>query len=429
MRTPYSQLSREEATRELDALREQYSAVKEKNLSLNMSRGKPCEEQLDLCMDMYRVLEEKKDFFSRDGFDCRNYGILDGIPEVKEIFADLLGVKAEQVFVGGNSSLNLMYDAVSKFMLKGNVNSDRPWCKEKKIKFLCPVPGYDRHFAICESMGIDMVPIQMDENGPRMDIVEALVSCDDTIRGIWCVPQYANPNGITYSDETVRRMANLSPAAKDFVVMWDNAYTVHDLYEDKKSHVLNIMDEAIKRGKEDMIYIFTSTSKISLPGSGLSVMASSKRNIDYFKREIATQTIGYDKINQLRHVRFFKSAQGILEHMKKHAAIIRPKFVMTEKILIEQLEGLEIGSWTKPLGGYFISFDSLPGCAKRIVELCAQVGVIFTPAGATFPYGKDPQNSNIRIAPTYPSLPELEQAMNIFALSVKIASLEKLLSM
>lgn len=427
MRTKYKNLSIEQAEEKLMMLMATYKEQQAKNLKLDMSRGKPCPEQCDLSMEMYDVLHTTEDFYSRDGFDCRNYGILDGIPEAKEIFAELLGVDSDEIFIGGNSSLNLMYDTMAKFMLKGGANSEMPWSKERKVKFLCPSPGYDRHFAICEAMGIEMVPIQLNEDGPKMDIVEALVSCDETIRGIWCVPQYSNPTGITYSDEVVRRMANLDPAAPDFVVMWDNAYLMHHFEDENSEHVLNIMEEAKKNGKEDMIFMFTSTSKISLPGSGLAVMAVSKHNAAYFKKEIATQTIGYDKINQLRHVKFFKNAEGIRNHMKKHSAIIEPKFKLTLEIMQDRLGDLEIGWWNEPKGGYFISFNSLPGCAKRIVQLCKDAGVTMTPAGVTYPYGRDPKDSNIRIAPSYPSLDELAVAIDIFTLCVKIASLESML--
>lgn len=399
---------------------EEYDKFKAMNLQLNMARGKPSPEQLDLSMDMLDVLDSKSDLKGID--DYRNYGILDGIPEAKELFSKMLGVSEDEIIIGGNASLNLMYDIIADSYAFG-VNGSTPWCKLDKIKFLCPVPGYDRHFAICEKFGIEMINIPTTESGPDMDMVEKLVSEDDSIKGIWCVPQYTNPTGYVYSDETVKRFAALSPKAADFRIFWDNAYVIHHLVENPRL-VLNIMDECKKNGKENMVYILGSTSKITFSGAGVAAFASSKENLDNIKKTLGIRTIGYDKINQIRHVRYFKNYEGLLNHMKKHAAVIAPKFDVVVNMLEKEIAPLGIGTWTKPDGGYFVSFDSLPGCAKRIVTLCKEAGVTLTGAGAAFPYGKDPEDKNIRIAPTYPTIDELQTAMEIFCLSVKIASAE-----
>ena len=360
-----------------------------------------------------------------DGIDCRNYGCLTGIHDAKVLFGDLLGVKEEELIIGGNSSLAMMFDTVSRAMTHGLYGSEKPWGKYDKVKFLCPVPGYDRHFAICESFGIEMINIPMHSDGPDMDMIEKLVSEDETVKGIWCVPLYSNPDGIAYSDETVKRFANLSPKASDFRIFWDNAYCVHHL-TDTPDKILNIFDECKKTGKEDMVLIFASTSKISFSGAGVAIMAGSVNNMNQITKLMGIQCISYDKINQLRHVKYFKSVDGIMEHMAKHRAIIAPKFNLVLDMLDSEVGELGILEWNKPNGGYFISVNTLEGCAKRVVQLCAEAGVVLTSAGATFPYGKDPHDRNIRIAPTYPPLAELEAAMKIFCVSVKLASAENL---
>lgn len=403
----------------------EYDNFKAQNLKLNMARGKPSPEQLDLSMGILDVLNSKTDIIGVNGDDYRNYGVMDGIPEAKKIFSKMLGVKEDEIIIGGNASLNLMYDIISDSMILG-VNGSTPWNKLEKVKFLCPVPGYDRHFAICEKFGIEMINIPTDENGPDMDMIEKLLSEDTSIKGIWCVPQYSNPTGYVFSDDTVKRFAALKPKAEDFRIFWDNAYCIHHLEENPKI-LLNIMEECRKNGNENQVYIFGSTSKITFSGAGIAAVASGKKNISELKKNLSIRTIGYDKINQLRHALFFKSYEGLLEHMKKHMAIVAPKFKAVADILEKELAPLEVGNWTNPKGGYFVSFDSIPGCAKRIVSLCKDAGVTLTGAGAAFPYGKDPDNKNIRIAPTYPSVEELISAMKIFCLSVKIASAESLI--
>lgn len=399
---------------------------KARGLKLDMSRGKPSPEQLDLTNDMLTHCLDG-DHISERGVDCRNYGVLDGIYEAKRLFMPMLGIGRYEIIIGGNSSLQLMYDTIAKCMLLGTKDSDKPWCKLEKVKWLCPAPGYDRHFAICEGFGIEMIPVPMNSDGPDMDMVEKLVAKDDAIKGIWCVPKYANPSGITYSDEVVRRFAALNPKAKDFRIFWDNAYCVHDLYYDH-DQLINILDECKKTGKQDMVLIFGSTSKISFPGGGIAAIGASEENINFLKDQMSNQTIGYDKLNQLRHARFFKNFDGLMEHMKKHRDIIRPKFDVVLEALDNEIAPLGIGGWTKPKGGYFIAFDAEEGTAKRIVSLCADTGVVMTKAGATYPYGNDPKDSNIRIAPTYPSVSELKLAMEIFCVAVKLATAEKLLS-
>ena len=377
-------------------------------------------------MPMLDLVNAGSDMKCENGMDCRNYGVLDGIPEAKRLLSSMIDTDSEHVIVFGNSSLNIMFDTVSRCMLKGVLGST-PWCKLDKVKFLCPSPGYDRHFKVTEFFGIEMITVPMLPDGPDMDVVEELVSKDEAIKGIWCVPKYSNPQGYTYSDETVRRFANLKPAAKDFRIFWDNAYCVHHLYEEDQDSLLDIITECEKAGNPDLVLEFASTSKVSFPGAGVSVLAASKANLEEVKKYITTQTIGHDKINQLRHVRFFKDVEGIEEHMMKHAALIRPKFEAVLNTLDRELSGLDIGQWTKPKGGYFISFDSMEGCAKAIVAKTKEAGVVMTGAGATFPYGKDPKDSNIRIAPTLPSAQELALAAEIFVLSVKLVSVEKLL--
>ncbi len=403
---------------------EKFAELCAKGAKLDMSRGKPGAEQLDLSIEMLTHCIDG-DCISKDGIDCRNYGILDGIDEAKELCMPMLGVGKDEIIIGGNSSLQLMYDTIARAMLLGVLGGDKPWSKNPKVKFLCPAPGYDRHFAICESMGIEMITVPYKSDGPDMDMVEKLVSEDELIKGIWCVPMYSNPEGITYSDEVVRRFANLSPKANDFRIFWDNAYCVHHL-TDTPDKLLNLLEEAKKTGKQNMVFMFTSTSKISFPGGGLAVIGASAENISYIKSQMTYQTIGYDKLNQLRHARFFKNFDGIKEHMKKHRAIIEPKFKVVLDMLDKEIAPLGIGSWHKPNGGYFISFNGLNGTAKRTVELCKQAGVVLTGAGATFPYGKDPNDSNIRIAPTYPTVEELKSAMEIFVTAVKLAAIETL---
>ena len=423
---PYRELSKEELLELKSSLEAKYQEFQSKNLKLDMSRGKPSIEQLDLTMEMMDVLNSHSDLTSEDGLDCRNYGGLDGIPEAKRLMQEIMEVGDEEIIIYGNASLNIMYDTISRSMTHGVMGST-PWCKLDKVKFLCPAPGYDRHFAICEFFGIEMITVPMTPNGPDMDIVEKLVHEDEAIKGIWCVPKYSNPQGYVYSDETVIRFANLKPAAKDFRIFWDNAYCVHHLYFDDPVEILNIVGECKKAGNPDMVYKFASTSKISFSGAGIAALVASKANIDDIKKQLAIQTIGYDKINQLRHARFFKNKAGVLEHMKKHAAIMRPKFEAVLNVLETELGGLEIGEWTKPKGGYFISFDSMEGCAKTIVAMMKDAGVVMTSAGATFPYGKDTKDSNIRIAPSFPPLEELELAAQIFTVCVKLASVNKLL--
>ena len=417
-------MNKEQLAAEKARLEQEYAQHKAKGLKLDMSRGKPAPAQLDLSMEMMNLPIEYK---AENGFDCRNYGVLDGIPEAKKLFADMLGVAADEILVGGNSSLQLMYDTIIRALQLGVLGSDKPWCKNDKVKFLCPAPGYDRHFAICQSLGIEMITVAYKADGPDMDEVERLVSSDEQIKGIWCVPMYSNPTGITYSDAVVKRMAALKPAAKDFRIFWDNAYCVHHLSDDCDS-LLNILDECKKAGNPDMVFEFASTSKVSFPGSGVAVMAASKANIDFVKSQMTYQTIGFDKLNQLRHVRFFKDLDGIKAQMKRHAAIIKPKFDVVLELLEREISPLGIGAWQHPKGGYFISFDALDGCAKRIVSLAKEAGVVMTGAGATYPYGNDPHDSNIRIAPTYPTVDELRSAMEIFCTCVKLASAEKLLA-
>lgn len=423
----YKEMSREELLALKEELAHQYEDVKAKGLKLDMSRGKPAASQLDMEMDFLDVLNAASDVKTEAGVDCRNYGLLDGIPEAKKLMADMLGVAAEHVIVCGNASLNIMYDTIARSMIFGVLGST-PWCKLEQVKFLCPVPGYDRHFAITEQFGIEMINIPMTQQGPDMDLVEKYVNNDPAVKGIWCVPKYSNPQGYTYSDETVRRFAALKPAAEDFRIFWDNAYVIHDLYEDKSDALLEILSECEKAGNPDMVYEFCSTSKVTFAGSGISAVASSKANLDFFKKTMTIQTIGYDKLNQLRHVRYFKNIEGMKEHMKKHAAIMRPKFEAVLAVLERELGGLSIGSWTKPNGGYFISFESMEGCAKAIVERCKEAGVVLTGAGATYPYKKDPADSNIRIAPTFPSEQELALVTDLFVLCVKLVSVEKLLA-
>lgn len=423
----YKDMTKAELEQLKKELEQEFKTEEAKGLSLNMARGKPGASQLALAMPMLDVINSSSDMKTLLGNDTRNYGDLDGIGECRKLMADMMEVKKDNVIVCGNSSLNIMYDTVARSMTFG-VNGATPWRKLDKVKFLCPVPGYDRHFKITELFGIEMINIPLGEYGPDMDMVEQYVNNDPAVKGIWCVPKYANPTGISYSDEVVRRFANLKPAAEDFRIYWDNAYCIHHLYEDKQDVILNILDECAKAGNPNMVYIFASTSKISFPGSGVSAIATSEENIKYIMSLMTVQTIGHDKINQLRHVRFFKDIDGLNAHMKKHADLLRPKFEAVLNILDEELTGLEIGTWIKPRGGYFISFDAMPGCAKSIVSKCKELGVVLTGAGATYPYGKDPLDSNIRIAPSFPTPEEMLEATKTFVLCVKLASVEKLLS-
>lgn len=425
----YKDLPREELEKLLTDLKKEYSAICDSNISLDMSRGKPGMDQLDLSLGLMDAVNSQSELKSSDGFDCRNYGVLDGIPEAKKIMADIMDTEPENVIVCGNSSLNVMYDTVERSYTHG-VMGEEPWCKIDKLKWLCPVPGYDRHFAITESFGIEMINIPMNEEGPDMDMVEKLVSTDASIKGIWCVPKYSNPSGISYSDKVVKRMAALKPAAKDFRIYWDNAYAVHHLYDEheKQDTILNILEECEKAGNPDMVFEFASTSKVTFPGSGIAAIASSKNNLEYIKKQMAIQTIGYDKINQLRHVVYFKDIDGIKAHMKKQAACMRPKFEAVLSMLEKELSDTGIATWTNPKGGYFISFDVMEGCAKKIVDMCKRAGMVLTGAGAPFPYQKDPLDSNIRIAPSYPTPEELKEASKILVVCTKIAAIEKILS-
>lgn len=422
----YKDMSKDELLTLKAALDEEYKTLEGEGLNLNMARGKPGFSQLALSMPMLDVINSESDMRTVLGNDTRNYGDLDGIGESRKLIADMMAVQKDNVIVCGNSSLNIMYDTIARSMTHG-VMGGIPWSKQGKVKFLCPVPGYDRHFKITEFFDIEMINIPLYDDGPDMDMVEKYVNGDPAVKGIWCVPKYSNPTGISYSDETVKRFANLNPAAEDFRIYWDNAYCIHHLYDDIQDEILNILTECEKAGNPDMVYIFTSTSKISFPGSGISAIASSLKNIEHIKSQMSIQTIGHDKINQLRHSRFFKDINGLRNHMKLHAELLRPKFEAVLNTLEKELAGLEIGSWIKPRGGYFISFNSLPGCAKNIVKKCKDLGVILTDAGATFPYGKDPEDSNIRIAPTFPTPEEMEQAAKVFVLCVKLASVEKYL--
>ena len=423
----YLDLSKQELEKEYGNLVKRFEEIKGMGLNLNMARGKPSKEQLDLSLPMLDTINSKSDFIGEDKMDCRNYGLLNGITECRKLFADILGVDAENVIVGGSSSLNMMFDTISCFMTAPAVEGCKPWYEVKNRKFLCPVPGYDRHFGITQYYGFELIPIPMDDNGPDMDMVERLVSEDDSIKGIWCVPKYSNPAGITYSDEVVKRFAALKPAAKDFRIMWDNAYCIHEI-SDTPDVLLNIMDECKKTGNEDLPILFCSTSKITFPGAGVAAMASSEANVADIKAKLQWQTIGPDKINQLRHVRYFKDINGMKDYMKKHAAIIRPKFEAVLETLEKELGELGIASWSKPVGGYFISFNAEKGCAKAIVAKCKEAGLVLTGAGAAYPYGNDPEDSNIRIAPTLPPIEELKVATDLFVTCTKLITVEKLLS-
>ncbi len=419
----FLEMSREELEREFAIVKDEYEHLRALHLSLDMSRGKPGFDNMDLSEKMFDLVGNDTGFKNIDGIDCRNYGGLDGLRELKVLFADILGLEPDQIIVGGNSSLNMMYDTIAQAMTHGL--GGEPWCKQKNLKFLCPVPGYDRHFMITEYFGFEMIPIEMDQNGPNMDMVEDLVK-DPTVKGIWCVPKYSNPEGVTYSDEVVRRFAHLKPAARDFKIFWDDAYAVHDLY-DEGDKLLNIYDECVKAGNPDLPIIFASTSKITFPGAGVAIEAGSPNNVAILKGRMKFQTIGPDKLNQLRHARMFKNANELREHMKGHAALLRPKFESVLSELDARIAGTGIAHWTNPKGGYFISLYVLEGCAKRTEQLCANAGLILTPAGAAYPYGLDIKDSNLRIAPTYPSADDMKTAAVVLCTAIKYAALEKLL--
>jgi DNA-binding transcriptional MocR family regulator len=422
---PYAQMSAQELTAVKNELAGFLNKCKEKGRKLNMTRGVPSEEQLSLCNEMLTCLSAE-DYIAANGIDCRNYGGIDGIPEMKKIFADLLDIAPEEVIVGGNSSLSIMFDNIASNMSHG-VRDGAPWQSQGQVKFLCPSPGYDRHFTICKYFHIEMIPVALGQDGPDMNAVEKAVSSDPMIKGIWCVPKYSNPTGIVYSDETVRRFAKLKPASDDFRIYWDNAYAFHYL-GDVHAQIPNIIRLCEEAGSPNMPLVFASFSKVSFAGASVSCIASSKSNCDFIRQRLTVQTIGPDKLNQLRHARFFKDAAGVMAHMEKHAAILRHKFKLVSDTLRREFDGLGIADWTEPTGGYFVSFNSIEGCAKKIVALCADAGVALTPAGATYPNGNDPKDSNIRIAPTFPPIGELGEALEIFCAAVKLASAEKYLS-
>lgn len=422
----YLNATKAEQTAVYGALRAEYDALLAKKLSLDLSRGKPSGDQLALSMPM---LEEgcTMRYIADDGFDCRNYGVLAGLPEMRAFWAELTGIPAKNIVVGGNSSLNLMYDTVSRAMLYGVAGSERPWCREEKVKFLCPVPGYDRHFAICESLGIEMINVPLLSDGPDMDRVEELVAADASIKGMWCVPKYANPTGITYGDNTVRRLARMQTAAPDFRIFWDNAYMVHDI-ENEGDTLLDLYAEAHAAGNGDRVFFFTSTSKITFPGAGVAMMAMSDTNLARTLPVLTVQTIGHDKMNQLRHLAFLPDKAAVASHMKKQAEHLSKRFAVVLDTLVRDLGGTGIAAWTEPRGGYFVSLDVLPHTAKRVYELCTAAGVTLTKVGATFPYGVDPEDKNLRLAPSYPTVSDLTLAMTVLTLSVRLAALEKLLA-
>ena len=419
----YTEMTLAQRQAEYAAVRAAYEQQKSLGLNLNMARGKPGRDQLDMVMDIFDVLKTPQDYII-DGVETRNYGEVAGIPAARALFAELLGCKASQVFVGGNASLQLMYDAVSKAFTHGLLHSEKPWCKLDKVKWICPVPGYDRHFKVTQSFGVEMISVPMTAAGPDMDMVEELVK-DPAVKGMWNVPKYSNPEGVVYSDETIRRLAAMKPAAPDFMLMWDNAYCIHEFDRDF-AEFSDILQLCADYGNADMVYEFASTSKVTFPGAGVGVMAASEDNIAYFTKLINIQTIGFDKINQLRHVRYLKDKATTLALMKRHAAILAPKFHAVLNALDKEIAPLGIADYKRPVGGYFVSVDAMPGCAKRTLALCKEAGVTMTGAGATFPYGIDPRDSNIRIAPSFPPVSELEQAIAIFCNALKLAALEKL---
>ena len=423
----YSDMSKEELLTLKAQLDKEYADIKAKGLALDMSRGKPSADQLDLSMGLMNVLSSDSDLKCETGVDCRNYGVIDGIPEAKRLLGEMSEVDPDHIIIYGNSSLNVMFDSIARSMTQG-VMGNTPWCKLDKVKFLCPVPGYDRHFKITEFFGIEMINVPMTPQGPDMDMVEKLVSEDASIKGIWCVPKYSNPQGYTYSAETVERFAHLKPAAPDFRIYWDNAYSIHHLYDDNQDFLVEILEACAKAGNPDLVYKFTSTSKVSFPGSGIAAVAASKANLEDFRSYMQIQTIGHDKLNQLRHVRFFKDYDGVLKHMEKHKSVLKPKFEIVLDTLDKELAPADIASWKKPHGGYFVSVDVFEGTAKRTVALCKEAGVVLTGAGATYPLGIDPKDSNIRIAPTFPPNHELEVAMDVFCICARLAACEKILN-
>ncbi len=422
----YTSMNQEQLKAEYSLIHREWESIKAMGLKLDMSRGKPETRQLDLSLEMMTNLKTASDCKNINDFDVRNYGLPTGIPELKKIFAEIMGVSTDEIFTGGNSSLNIMYNVIVDAMLVGLPESEKPWCKYDKIKFLCPAPGYDRHFLMCEHLGIDMINVPMLSTGPDMDIIEKLVSEDETIKGIWCVPKYSNPTGITFSDETVRRFAALKPKAKDFRIFWDNAYCLHDLYE-QGDVLLNIHDEAKKIGNENIVFQFASTSKITLAGGGISFVASSKENIAWFAKMLEKEGLGYDKVNQLRHFRYFKNSANLRKIMQKHAKILRPKFEAVINTFEAEFADTGIAKWHAPRGGYFISLDVMEGCAKRTFSLAAEAGVTLTNVGATFPYGKDPKDSNLRIAPSNVLLENVAPIAKYITVCAKLAALEKLL--
>ena len=423
----YCEMTKEELLLEKAFLEAEYEKIKAMNLKLDMSRGKPSAEQLDLSMGILDAIDSNTALVSESGMDLRNYGVLDGIPEAKRLLAEMLGCQESNIIVYGNSSLNVMYDQISRAMILG-ICGNTPWCKLDRVKFLCPVPGYDRHFAITELFGIEMINIPLKEDGPDMDMVEEYVNNDPAVKGIWCVPKYSNPTGTSYSDETVLRFARLKPAAPDFRIFWDNAYCVHHLYPDKQDVILNLIAECEEAGNPDIVFEFCSTSKVTFPGAGIAALAASPNNIADIKKQLTIQTIGYDKTNQRRHALYFKNFDGIKQHMMKQADIMRPKFEMLDELMTAEIKSRGIGTWVKPIGGYFICFESLEGCAKDIIAKCKEAGVTMTGAGAPFPYGKDPKDNVIRIAPTFPSLEELRKAAEVFVVCVRLSSVNKYLT-
>ena len=422
----YCEMSREALLAEYEGLKSEYEKIKASGIKLDISRGKPCTAQLNLSDGILDILHGSDDCKTEAGFDCRNYGLFEGVPEAQKLFSELLTIPSENILLGGSSSLTFMYDTLSRAMLYGVCGSERPWCKEEKVKFICPVPGYDRHFMVTQSLGIEMVNVNMTPTGPDMDAVEELVK-DPAVKGIWCNPKYSNPDGITYSDDTVRRLASMKTAAHDFRIMWDNAYAIHDLY-DKGDELLDIIEECCKAGNPDRVLCFYSTSKITYPGAGVALMAASENNLKQIKKIMMAQTINFDKLNQLRHVKFFKTPENVKAHMKKHAAIIAPKFALVKEHLTRELAPRGIAKWTDPNGGYFISLFVEKGCAKRSYQLAKDAGLTLTTVGATYPYGYDPDDSNIRIAPTYPTIEELDRAMGVLTVCVKLAAAEKFLN-